>query len=263
MNILGLDVGGSGIKGAVVDPQSGTLVTERYRLDTPYPATPEMMIDTIAQIVAHFDWKGPVGCGFPAVVKDGLVQTASNISPYWVGVSVKERLEQATGCPVWVLNDADAAGLAEVRFGAGLNQPGIVLVVTMGTGIGTALFIDGNLVPNTELGHIELDGKDAEKYASDGVRKKKDLKWKHWAKRVDTYLHSMEQLLWPDLFIIGGGVSKKSHKFLPRLTLRTRVVPASLLNDAGIVGAALATYQSMGVQAADNGHGRPAFTEQV
>ncbi len=245
MQVLGMDIGGSGIKGALVDTETGEMVTERHRIPTPQPATPALMIQTMADIVAHFNWQGPVGCGFPAVVKYGVVQTAANISSEWVGVSVKTLLEEATGCQVSITNDADAAGVAEIQLGAGRGRSGLIVVVTLGTGIGTALFMDGRLVPNTELGHIEMGGRDAETYAAADVRKKQDLKWDEWSHRLDEYLHMMEALLWPDLFIIGGGVSKKSEKFFPNLTLRTEVVHAKLLNHAGIIGAALAARQEL------------------
>lgn len=243
MQTLGLDIGGSGIKGALVDTESGIFVAERHRIPTPQPATPEAVIETAAAIVEHFQWKGLVGCGFPAVVKDGVVHTAANIDPSWIGKSGKQMLEEVTNCEVCLVNDADAAGLAEICFGAGKDQAGLVLVVTLGTGIGTSLFMDGKLVPNTELGHIEIHGKEAERYASDGVRKSKDLGWEKWSTRLDEYLCKMESLLWPDLIIIGGGVSRKHKKYLPKLTVKTKVVPAGLLNEAGIIGAALLATQ--------------------
>lgn len=245
MHVLGLDIGGSGIKGAPIDVSTGTLAADRYRIPTPHPAEPAAMIDTMGRIVRHFDWSGPVGCGFPAVVKEGVVYTAANISPQWIGVSGKMLLEQATGCPAVFLNDADAAGIAEMRFGAGRNQPGLVLIVTVGTGLGTALFMDGRLIPNTELGHIELHGKDAELYASDAVRKRNSLTWEEWGDRLESYLRTMEQLLWPDLIIIGGGVSKKQDKYFASLHLRTRFVAAQLRNEAGMVGAALAAHETL------------------
>lgn len=241
-SVLGIDFGGSGIKGAPVDIATGTLLEERHRIPTPTPATPEAVTETIVQIANYFSWNGLIGCGFPSVIKDGFICTASNISPDWIGVSGKQMVEQATGCPCYLINDADAAGLAEMRFGAGVGKTGLVLLITIGTGIGTALFMHGVLVPNTELGHIQIDGIDAETYASDAVRKTHDMKWKHWAKRLDVYLHTMEQLFWPDLIIIGGGASKKADKFFPFLTITTDIMPASLLNQAGIIGAALAAH---------------------
>jgi len=240
MEVLGLDIGGTGIKGAVVDTDSGEMLTERYRLITPQPATPKAMITTMGDIVSHFDWQGPVGCGFPSSVKNGVVLTAANISKKWVGFNLEEALREMTGCDVVLLNDADAAGLAEMRFGAGRSQDGVVLIITLGTGIGVALFVGGQLVPNLELGHIEINGKDADNWASAIAREQENLSWKKWATRVDQYLNKMEFLLWPDLIIIGGGVSKKHEKFFPYLTTKTQVVPAEMRNQAGIVGAAIA-----------------------
>ena len=240
MEILGIDIGGTGIKGATVDVEQGVETAERHRIPTPQPATPEVVMDTAAQIVAHFKWQGPIGCTFPAVVKEGVVYSAANVDPTWIGADGQSLLEAKTDCPVVLLNDADAAGIAEMEFGAGKGQNGVVLVVTLGTGIGSALFHNGVLIPNTELGHIEIRGRDAEERASERIREAKDWGWKKWAKRVNEYLIRLEALFSPDLFIIGGGVSKEADKFIPRLELRTRVVPAKLLNEAGIVGAALA-----------------------
>jgi len=240
MRVLGIDIGGTGIKGALVNTETGELLTERHRLLTPQPATPRAMISTLAEIVKYFDWQGPVGCGFPAAVKDGVVYTASNVSKQWIGVNLRQALQETTQCDVVVLNDADAAGLAEMRFGAGRGQDGVVLVITLGTGIGTAMFVDGRLVPNLELGHIEIGGKDAEDWAAAIVRKQAKLSWKAWAKRVDKYLITMQQLIWPDLVIVGGGVSRSHARFFPFLTVQTKVMPAEMRNQAGIVGAALA-----------------------
>jgi polyphosphate glucokinase len=239
MEILGIDVGGSGVKGAPVDCDTGEMLTERYRIATPARSTPEAVAATIRQIAERFDWRGPIGCGLPSVVKDGIVHTAANIDASWIGANAQALIERATGCPTLTINDADAAGLAEVRFGAGRGRSGVVLMVTLGTGIGTALFVDGKLLPNTELGHIEVDGHEAEKRASDGARQRKKLNWKSWAKRVDRYLDEMQKLFWPDLIIIGGGASKNSRRFLPLLSVKTEIVPAQLLNEAGIIGAAL------------------------
>ena len=240
MNVFGIDVGGSGIKGAPVDTQTGELIAERVRIKTPKPATPEAIIATAAEVVRQSSWDGPVGCGFPAVVKDGVVRTAANIDQAAIGFDIQGRLEQELGNPACVINDADAAGLAEMRWGAGRGVGGAVLVLTLGTGIGTSLFVEGRLVPNTELGHIEIQGEDAEHRAADSARKREDLGWKEYAERLDEYLHRIEDLLWPDLIVIGGGISKKSEKFVPHLTARTRVVPAQMFNEAGIAGAALA-----------------------
>jgi polyphosphate glucokinase len=241
MQVLGLDIGGSGIKGAVVDSVRGELVTERYRLPTPQPAAPEPMIESMVEVIRRFDWHGPVGCGFPGAVKDGVICTAANVSKKWIGLNLRQALHDATRCDVVALNDADAAGLAEMRFGAGYGQRGVVLVITLGTGIGTALFVNGHLLPNTELGHIEIRGREAEDWAAAAVRKQAGLSWKKWGKRVDKYLAAMEQLFWPDLIIIGGGASKRHDKFFPYFSIQTRVVPAEMRNEAGIVGAALAT----------------------
>jgi len=244
MDILGIDIGGTGIKGAPVDTATGTLVGERFRLLTPVPATPEAVSETVAQVAAHFSWQGPIGCGFPAVVRSGRVYTAANVDKGWIGRDAQSLFSEATGCPVTVLNDADAAGYAEMRFGIGEGRQGVVLLVTLGTGIGTALFVDGSLVPNTELGHIEIRGKDAEKRAAASARENKGLSWKKWARQVDEYLQHMNRYLSPDLIVIGGGVSKKHDKFLPRLTVKAEVVTARMENEAGIVGAALAAlYQ--------------------
>ena len=241
MQALGIDIGGSGIKGAPVDTETGNLLSERFRIPTPQPATPAAMIAVTAEVVRHFDWQGPIGCGFPAVVRGGEVFTAANIDPSWIGVRIEDELQRAVGVPVRVINDADAAGLAEMRWGAGKGRGGVVLIVTLGTGIGSGLFVDGKLVPNTELGHVEIRGKEAEDRAADSVRERKGLTWKRWAKRVDEYLDTMERLLWPDLIIIGGGVSADAAKFLPYLSSRTDIVPAQMLNNAGIAGAALAS----------------------
>jgi polyphosphate glucokinase len=240
MEILGIDIGGTGIKGAPVDVDTGLLVAERHRIPTPQPATPDAVGDTVAEIVKYFQWKGPVGCTFPAVIKKGVAYSAANVDESWIGTNGERLFKRKTKRPVLLVNDADAAGIAEMSFGAGKGKSGVVMIVTLGTGIGTALFVDGKLVPNTELGHIEIRGKDAELRASDRAREQRELNWKKWAARVDEYLNTLERLFSPDLFIIGGGVSKKSDKFLPRLTVRAKVVPARLLNEAGIVGAALA-----------------------
>jgi polyphosphate glucokinase len=241
-HVLGIDIGGTGIKAAPVDVTTGKLIAERQKLATPHPAKPDAVAEIVHQLVKAFDWTGPIGTTFPGVVTDGKIQTAANLDPDWIGVDGRELFGRAAGHPVTVVNDADAAGLAEMRFGAGVGVKGTVLMLTFGTGIGSALFIDGALVPNTEFGHIEIRGKDAEKRASELAREEHDLSWGKWAGRVDEYLEHMEALLSPGLIIIGGGISKKSDKFLPLLSgLRARVVPAGMLNDAGIVGAAMAT----------------------
>ncbi|CAN5709395.1 ROK family protein [soil metagenome] len=240
MNVFGIDIGGSGIKGAPVDTESGELVEERVRIKTPKPATPEAIVETTVRVVSEAGWQGPVGCGFPAVVKGGVLQTAANVDKAAIGFDLRTALERELGTKVNVVNDADAAGLAEMRWGAGRENDGVVLMLTLGTGIGTSLFISGRLMPNTELGHIEVRGKDAEHRAADSARKRDDLNWKEYAKRLDEYLHTIEDLLWPDLIVVGGGISKKSDKYFPHLTTRTKVVRAEMQNNAGIAGAALA-----------------------
>ncbi len=240
MQILGIDIGGSGIKGAPVETESGRLLADRYRIATPDPATPKAVAKTVAKLVKHFNWSEEVGCGFPAVIQDGVVQTASNIDKSWIGTNAVRLFREATNCSTSIINDADAACLAEATFGAGHDHKGVILLVTVGSGLGTAIYTDGRLFPNTELGHIQLNGDIAERYASDAVRKAKDLSWKKWGKRFNEYLLELEKLVWPDLIIIGGGVSKKFEKFEKRLTVRSEVVPAQLLNEAGMIGAALA-----------------------
>lgn len=245
MEILGIDIGGSGIKGAPVDVKRGMLAAERYRIATPQPSTPGAVAETVTNIVGHFRWKGPIGCTFPSVVKQGVVYTAANVDQSWIGVNGTKLLRKRTGCPVLLMNDADAAGVAEMKFGAGRKRKGVVLLLTFGTGIGSAVFVDGTLMPNTELGHMELmcganGGVEAEEYASDRIRKGQQLRWSEWAARVNQYLAVLESLFSPDLFILGGGVSRKHQKYLSLLDTRAEVVPAQLLNEAGIVGAALA-----------------------
>ncbi|MER5426431.1 polyphosphate--glucose phosphotransferase [Streptosporangium roseum] len=240
MEALGIDIGGSGIKGAPVDVVKGELTRERLRIPTPVPATPKAVAAVVAQIVEHFAWNGPVGVTFPGVVTDGITRSAANVDAAWIGEDARALFAKATGLPVVVLNDADAAGTAEMAIGAGRGKTGVVLVLTFGTGIGSALFVDGRLVPNTELGHLEIRGKDAEKRASDHAREDHELSWEKWAGRVEEYLQHVEALFSPSLIIIGGGVSKKSEKFLPKVRVQTTVVPATLQNEAGIVGAAMA-----------------------
>ena len=240
MKILGIDVGGSGIKGAPVNTKTGDLLAPRYRIPTPQPSKPKAVARVVAEIADHFEWDGPIGVGFPAPIQRGVALTAANIHKKWVGTNAAKLFTKATGCPVTVLNDADAAGLAEMKFGAGRRHKGVVLLVTIGTGLGTSVFTNGHLVPNTEFGHIEIGGQDAEQFASDAARKREDLSWEVWGARLNTYLLRMEALLWPDLIILGGGVSKKFTRFRPSLTVRAEVVPAATLNEAGIIGAALA-----------------------
>jgi polyphosphate glucokinase len=244
MKILGIDVGGSGIKGAIVDTNKGELVTERYRIPTPNPATPNAVIETIEAIIKNFDWQGPVGCGFPAAVKNEIVKTASNIDDSWIGVNASERIEKKTGCSTHLLNDVDAAGFAEAEFGAGKDRYGTIFMAAFGTGIGTALFHNQQLVPNTELGHIPMHDTVAENYADNSVRENEDLSWETWGRRVNEYLQLIESLLWPDLIIIGGGVSKNFKEIEPYIDVESEVVPAESRNHAGIIGAALAVHSS-------------------
>lgn len=239
--VLGIDIGGTGIKGAPVDITKGVLVKERHRVPTPQPAKPGPVADVVAQIVRHFDWKGPVGCTFPAIMKDGVAYSAANVDQAWVGADARTLFERKSECHFEVVNDADAAGIAEMEFGAGKgHHKGVVIMVTLGTGIGSAIFLDGKLFPNAEIGHLEIRGKDAELRASDRAREANEWSWKKWAKNVDEYLRRIEFLFSPDLMIIGGGVSKKAEKFIPRLNTKAKVVPAQMMNDAGIVGGALA-----------------------
>jgi polyphosphate glucokinase len=250
MQILGIDIGASGIKGAPVDTESGSLLAGRYRLPTPESAKPGPMIELIGKIARNFNWSGVIGCGFPGVIIDGHTLTAANLHQKWVGLDAARQLAKMTACPVCLINDADAAGLAEMKFGAGRDRKGVVLIVTIGTGLGTALFTNGHLLPNTELGHIELGGEEAEKRASDAARKREKLSWKKWGGRFDRYLQELEKLLSPNLIILGGGSSKRFNEFSKYLTVRAEIVPAQLLNDAGIVGAALAVQDCMSGEAA-------------
>ena len=242
--LLGIDIGGTGIKGAPVDTRTGELIAPRFRIPTPHPATPDAVAETVAQVAEHFDWTGPLGATFPAVVQHGTVRTAANVDDSWIGKDAASLLGAACGAAVTVVNDADAAGIAEMEFGAGKHRHDTVIVVTLGTGIGSAVFVGGTLVPNTELGHLQIRGKDAERRAAESVREREGLSFKQWAKRLNEYFAALEALLWPDLIIVGGGISKKSAKFLPHLETRADVVPAQLLNEAGIVGAALAARVS-------------------
>ncbi|HEX5690415.1 MAG TPA: ROK family protein [Roseiflexaceae bacterium] len=240
MEILGIDIGGSGVKGAPVDTASGDMLAERHRIRTPQPATPDAVGDVVDELARFFNWQGLIGCTLPSVIKNGVAFSAANIDKAWVGTDAAQLLTGKTGCPTTMINDADAAGLAEMRFGAGRDRKGVVMMLTFGTGIGSALFLDGRLVPNTEFGHMEVRGKDGEHRASDRVREEKALSWAKWAARVNEYLGRIELLFSPDLLIIGGGVSKKHAKFMPLLRTRAEIVIAQLLNDAGLIGAALA-----------------------
>jgi polyphosphate glucokinase len=237
---LGIDIGGTGIKGAPVDVEQGDLTADRFRLVTPKKHTPHEVVKVVLDVVKHFpDTEGPIGVTFPGVVIRGVVHTAANMDKSWIDLDADKLFTETLGRPVTMMNDADAAGVAEMRFGAGKDKPGVVVMITLGTGIGCAVFHDGVLLPNTELGHIEIDGKDAERLASGSARDDEKLTWKDFGKRIQKYLRKVDALLWPDLFIIGGGVSKEADKYLPDIKVRTPVVTAELLNNAGIVGAAV------------------------
>jgi polyphosphate glucokinase len=246
MDILGIDVGGSALKGAIVDVNTGKMITERVKIATPEGAKPADMAGVVTQIVKQLNWKGPIGCGFPAVVKNGVAYSAANIDQSWIGTNVSKLFSEAAQCPVFTANDADVAGLAELEFGAGreyINE--IVLILTLGTGIGTALFVGGHLMPNMELGHIEIRGKDAEKRASAAQKTNKKLSYRRWAEHLQEYLERIEALINPDVIILGGGISKDSDKFMQYLHTRAKLLPAMLLNQAGIVGAAMYAKQEL------------------
>ena len=245
----GIDIGGSGIKGGVVDLLTGELVGERVRESTPTPSEPQLVAEIVAAICARLPVAGPIGVTFPGVVRAGTIETAANMDPSWIGVDAGTLFGDRLRRSAVVLNDADAAGIAEMRFGAGRNRGGVVVMVTLGTGIGSALFLDGGLVPNTELGHIIVAGTDGEKLAAASVRTSRDLSWKAWTGRLNAYLDRLESLISPDLIIIGGGISQDHARFLPRLRVRAKVIPAKLFNDAGIVGAALASAAPAGSSA--------------
>jgi polyphosphate glucokinase len=243
--VLGIDVGGSGIKGAPVNTKKGVLLDERFRIPTPSPATPEKVAGVINEIAKHFNWKGPIGIGFPSVIVKGVVKTASNIDKSWIDTNGQQLISKVTGLPVHLVNDADSAGLAEIRFGAGKKVKGTVVMVTVGTGIGTALFTRGRLVSNTELGHVFLNnGKVAEKFAADSIRQAEDLNWLDWGARFNEYLKEIEKLFWPELIIIGGGVSKKPEKYMSAVSVKAPIVMAQQRNEAGIIGAAIAAKRN-------------------
>lgn len=244
MTTLGIDIGGSGIKGALVNPITGEVLTERFRIETPPQATPEQVVPILKEIVAHFDYEGKIGLTVPCFVPNGTVKAVGNLSDDWKGVQVNSYFSEAIGQPIVALNDADAAGVAELHFGAAKDEQGKVLLLTFGTGIGSAYFIDGKLIPDTEFGHIEFKGDRVERYAADSVRKKLNLSWSDWGKRVNEALHYFELLFSPRIFIIGGGASKRLDLFKDELTVSAQIVPATLENFAGIVGAAYQAYQN-------------------
>ena len=238
--VLGVDIGGSGIKGGLINIKSGEMVSERHRIPTPQPATPQAVAKTFGDLVRHFKWQGPMGVGFPAIVHHGKALSASNIDKSWINTDIQLILSNVSQCPVHVLNDADAAGIAVMHYGVGKKEKGLVLILTIGTGIGSALFIDGHLVPNTELGHIYLKGQKeiAEKYTSNLARKRDELDWRTWGLRFNEYLVHVNHIFSPDLIILGGGGSKHWEKYADEITINTHVKPASLLNKAGAIGAA-------------------------
>jgi len=240
MEVLGIDIGGSGIKGSPVNIEKGVFLEERLRLETPQPATPEHVVETVKKLVDHFSWKGPIGCGFPAAIKDDIVLTAANIDKSWIGQNAGKLIKEATGCPTHVVNDVDAAGLAEITFGAGRDHNGTVIMASLGTGIGTAFFTDGKLLPNTEFGHIILkNGEEAEVFASNATRERDDMSWEDWTERLNHFFSYMDELFWPDMYIIGGGVVKYHEEFINMLKSSAEIVPAELLNHAGVIGSAL------------------------
>jgi polyphosphate glucokinase len=245
MEALGIDIGGTGIKAAVVNAATGKLTGESMRFRTPEPSTPKRVAKLVQEIVRHFGYQGPVGCGFPGVVRGGVIHSAANVSKKWLGVRGDELLQKATGLPFFLGNDADLAGVAEMRFGAGQGRKGLVIMLTFGTGIGTALFMDGKLVPNAELGHLEIRGREAEKWASEMARIEEGLSFKRWARRVNVYLARLHGYFWPELFILGGGASRKFDKFKKHLDVPCELVPAALRNRAGVVGAAFAASRRL------------------
>ncbi len=237
---FGIDIGGSGVKGGIVDLGTGVLIGERHKILTPQPATPDAVAQTVAQVVGHFGWDGPLGVTYPGVVTGGVARTAANVDPTWIGTDVVEVIGRALGGQhVTVLNDADAAGLAEYRFGAGRGITGVAVLLTFGTGIGSAVIHNGLLLPNTEFGHIEVDGKEAEHRAASSVKERKGWSYRRWTREVSKVLVAIENAIWPELFIVGGGISRKADKWVPLLNNRTPVVAATLQNSAGIVGAAM------------------------
>jgi polyphosphate glucokinase len=236
---LGVDIGGTGIKAALIDTKAGRLLTERYRIPTPFPATPKSVAAVIGEMVAFFDYKGPIGCGFPAIIHHGVAKSAANIDKKWIGQHVEKLFGKATNSRVYVANDADVAGLAEVAFGHAKDIQGLVIVLTIGTGIGSGMFFDNKLIPNTEFGHLNFRDSVYEKYVSNGARKRDTLTWEEWGIRFNEYLLHLETIFSPDLLVLGGGTSKKFEKFKEYITIKTQVIPALHQNDAGVLGAAM------------------------
>ena len=260
MHALGIDIGGSGIKGAPVDIETGEFIAARHRIATPDPSTPEEVAKAIAQIVKRFSWQGrPIGCGFPGITRHGTIYSAANVDKSWMNVDAAALFSERAECPVTIVNDADAAGLAEMTMGAGKDRNGVVFVLTLGTGIGTALFTDGHLVPNVELGHLKMNGTDAELQCSAAARKNNGLKWPQWAEKLNEFLTELEALFSPELFVIGGGISKKSEKYFPHLKVQAEMITAKFLNDAGIIGAAMATVTAPDVNRTAPAEPEPAL----
>jgi polyphosphate glucokinase len=245
MKVLGIDIGGSAVKGAPVDTATGKLLQERFRVETPKPLTPRAMAETIADLTRHFHWRGRIGVGFPGVVHGSRTMTSANLHQQFIGLDTGGLFAKATGCPIAMINDADAAGIAEMKFGAGREKNETVLLLTLGTGVGSALFYNGELFPNTELGHFPIRGKSAERFISSAARKRRGLTWQKWGAELGAYLRTLECLLWPELIIIGGGVSSKKRKFFRYVKCRTPIVAAAAQNEAGMVGAALWAEQRM------------------
>ncbi len=239
MNILGIDIGGSALKGAPVNTKTGKLLAKRHRISTPDALSPKAMAAAIKELAAHFEWKGPIGIGFPGVVHDNVIRTSANLHKDFIDLDAGKLFGKVTGMPVSLVNDADAAGAAEVAFGAGKGRKGAVLLLTFGTGVGSALFLDGKLYPNSEFGHLKMKGRSAEHFVSAAAKERKDLSYKKWGHLVSDYLNQLEEVLWPDLIIVGGGISADHKKWFKHLKLRTLIMPAAFLNEAGIVGAAL------------------------
>lgn len=244
MEVLGIDIGGSGVKGAPVDLDQGVLLTERFRIETPQPPKPKAVAKVLAEVAGAFKWKGPIGVGFPGIMSRNTAYTAANLHPSWIGRDLSELFGSASGCPVGVVNDADAAGLAEITYGAGKGRDGTILLLTLGTGIGSALFINGELYPNSEFGHLIFKGDIAEKYATANIRKAEGLSWTEWGLRLNEFLVHVHRILFPELIILGGGASAKFDRFSDQIDCGAEVVPAQLMNNAGIIGAALAAPRS-------------------
>jgi len=245
MHILGIDIGGSGIKGGIVDTTKGELISEKFRLPTPRPALPNEVAKVVHQIVDHFNWKGEVGAGFPTPLFHGKCLSGGNLHPDWKGVQADELFKSVSGLEFTVINDADAAAEAEMHFGAGKGKDGLVAVITLGTGIGSGLFFNGTLIPNSELGHVTYKGEAFEKYAADSIRKKEELSYSKWGKRLNKYFQHIELILSPDLFIIGGGASKKMDRFVDQIDIRAKIIPAQNKNEAGIIGAAVGAFDEV------------------